>query len=95
MTNRLAHLEAVDRVKDWTRERFRLGDAQVVMVSEAAGKLPGCPPLETHVSFWSPQQVRHHFTVFKRVEDVLEDDIPPAWMRDTLALSEGMTCSCC
>jgi nitrate reductase delta subunit len=47
------------------------------------------------VSFWTGEQRRHHFTVFKRVEDVLEDDIPPAFMKDALALSEGVTCSCC
>ena len=93
--SRFHHLDAVERVKDWTRLRFELDDAQVVMVSEAAAKLPGYPPLETHVAFWSGDQARHHFTVFKRVEDVVEEDIPPAWMKATLALSEGMTCSCC
>jgi hypothetical protein len=95
------HLDAVDRVKDWTRERFRLDEAGIVMVSEVASRLAGYPPLQTAVFFWTAQgpddgnRARHHFTVFKRVEDVIEEDIPPAFMKDALALSEGVTCSCC
>ena len=99
------HLEAVDRVKDWTRGRFSLEDGDLVMVSEVVSKLPGHPPLQTAVSFWTRGSStcwgdsdigdRHHFTVFKRVEDVLEDDIPPAFMKNALALSEGVSCSCC
>ena len=88
-------LDAVDRVKDWTRVRFHLHEGDLVMISEVASKLPGHPPLQTAVSFWTGERMRHHFTVFKRVEDVLEDDIPPAFMKDALALSEGVTCSCC
>jgi nitrate reductase delta subunit len=88
-------LDAVERVKDWTRNRFRLDDANIVIVSEVSSRLPGHPPLQTAVSFWTAQDARHHFTVFKRVEDVLEEDIPPAFMKDALALSEGIACSCC
>jgi hypothetical protein len=33
--------------------------------------------------------------VFKSVADVLEEDIPPAFMKHALALSEGVSCSCC
>jgi len=94
------HLEAVGRIKDWTRNRFTLNDDDLVMVSEVASRLPGHPPLQTAVSFWTAQgpqndNYRHHFTVFKRVEDVIEDDIPPAFMKSALALSEGVSCSCC
>jgi len=95
VTNRRDHLDAVEQVKDWTRSRFRLEENDLVMVSEVASKLPGHPPLQTAVSFWLGDDGRHHFTVFKRVEDVLEDDIPPAFMKDALALSEGVSCSCC
>jgi nitrate reductase delta subunit len=72
-----------------------LNEGDLVMVSEVASRVPGHPPLQTAVSFWTGERERHHFTVFKRVEDVLEDDIPPAFMKDALALSEGVTCSCC
>ena len=95
MSDRFAHLDAVARVKDWTRERFALGEAEVVMVSEVASKLPGYPPLQTAVSFWTEGRQRHHFTVFKRVEEVEESDIPPAFMKSALALSDGIACACC
>jgi hypothetical protein len=90
-----AHLEAVRRVKDWTRERFRLADEEVVIVNESASSLPGFPPLQTAVAFWTADGTRHHFTVFSPVEDVRDSDIPPAWLKDSLALSPGMECACC
>ena len=86
---------AAERVKDWTRARFNLADDDLVMVTQVASKLPGYPPLQTAVSFWTAERKRHHFTVFKNVGEVLEEDIPPAFMKDTLALSEGVACSCC
>ena len=89
------HLAAVERVKDWTRGRFELDDMTIVMITEAASKLPGYPPLQTAVSFWTQDNARHHFTVFKRIEDVAEADIPPAFMKAALALSEGISCACC
>jgi nitrate reductase delta subunit len=95
VNSRRDHLDAVERVKDWTRNRFQLDETNLVLISEVASKLPGHPPLQTAVSFWLGQGNRHHFTVFKRVEDVLEDDLPPAFMKDALALSEGVSCSCC
>jgi len=39
--------------------------------------------------------MRHHFSVFKPVVEVAEEDIPPAWMKESLALSDGISCSCC
>ena len=89
------HLDAVERVKAWTRDRFNLAGDDLVMVTQVSSKLPGYPPLQTAVSFWPARGDRHHFTVFKSVGDVLEEDIPPAFMKDTLALSEGVACSCC
>lgn len=91
----LAHLDAVERVKDWARDRFGLRESDTVLVSEVAGVLPGCPPLQTAVAFWTPGGTRHHFTVFKRLQEVVEEDIPPAWMKAALALSEGASCACC
>jgi len=90
-----AHLDAVERVKDWTRARFSLTDTEIVLVSEIARPLPGCPPLETVVAFWSADGTRHHFTVFKPAEEVREDDVPPAWLREALSASQGIDCACC
>ena len=89
------HLDAVERVKAWTRDRFNLGETETVLVSEIARALAGCPPLETVVAFWTDEGTRHHFKVFKPVEEVDEADIPPAWLKDALALSEGVECACC
>ena len=88
-------VDAVERVKDWTRHRFQLEEDAIVIVTETVPKLPGFPPLQTAVSFWTPNRQRHHFAVYKPVGEVAEEDLPPAWMKDTLALSEGITCSCC
>lgn len=91
----VAHLEAVERLKDWTRERFKLDEDDTIVVSEIARALPGCPPLETVFAFWTADGTRHHFKVFKPAVDVLEDDLPPAWLKESLALSEGVECACC
>ncbi len=90
-----AHLEAVERLKEWSRGRFALRDDDTVLVAQIASAQPGFPPLETSVAFWTADGTRHHFRVFKPVEGVVEDDLPPAWLRDSLALSEGVECACC
>ncbi len=85
---------ALDRVRDWTQTRFKLAEDETVMVSEVACGVPGCPPIETHVVFWTALG-RHHFKVFKPLADVVEDDLPPAFMKDALMWVEGAECSCC
>jgi hypothetical protein len=88
------HLQALDRVKAWTRERFKLPEEAPILVAEIACALPGCPPLETVVAFWTSDEKRHHFKLFKRVEDVVSDDLPFAWLKDALSVPEGY-CECC
>ena len=85
---------ALDRVRDWTRARFTLAGDDTVMVSEVACGVPGCPPIETHIVFWTAQG-RHHFKVFKPLADVAENDLPPAFMKNALTWVEGAECSCC
>ena len=48
----------------WTRARFALPEDAVILVSEIACGLPGCPPLETVVAFWTDDR-RHRFKLFK------------------------------
>lgn len=91
----LAHLEALERVGDWTRGRYRLEDDETVIVREAVQSLPGFPPRETHVMFWTRAGGVHRFRVFKRAEEVTEGDIPPEWLKDSLAASDGFECDCC
>ena len=93
-TKSASRLEAAERVKAWTRERFGLG-AATLLVTELENATPGFPPLSTVVSFWNAEQKHYHFRVFKPLEQVTEDDIPPSWYRDALAVSPGVDCGCC
>ena len=85
---------AADRVRDWARTRFALTDEETVMVSEMACSVPGCPPIETHLVFWTAAG-RHHFKIFKPLADVIENDLPPAFMKNALVPLEGIDCDCC
>jgi nitrate reductase delta subunit len=89
------HLDAIERVKECTRDRFSLSESDVVLVTEGPSVLPGFPPLETVIAFWSADGVRHHFRVFKPASEIVEDDVPPAWMKDALAAADGIECYCC
>jgi hypothetical protein len=87
-------LDAVERLARWTRGRFKLGREAAISVSEIACPLPGCPPLETVVAFWIGER-RHQFKVFKPLEAVVAEDLPYAWLRASLAVSEGFDYDCC
>jgi nitrate reductase delta subunit len=63
-----------ERVRTWTREHFNLGDGETIMVSELPCSDPGCPPVETHLVFWT-QAGRHQFKVFKPLAEVIPDDL--------------------
>ncbi len=86
--------EASDRLRDWTRARFALTEDETVMVSEVACAVPGCPPIETHLVFWT-ERGRHHFKIFKPLAEISEDDLPPAFMKNALIASDELDCGCC
>jgi nitrate reductase delta subunit len=85
---------APERVRAWTQARFKLTEDDTVMVSQITCAVPGCPPIETHVVFWTTLG-RHHFKVFKPLAEVTKDDLPPAFMKNALMWIEGAECSCC
>ena len=87
------HTAALDRVREWVRARFALGDA-AILVAEVACVVPGCPPIETVIAFWSAER-RHHFKLFKPVAEVTESDLPPAWYKSALAVPDDFWCECC
>jgi hypothetical protein len=87
------HTAALDRVREWVRARFRLGDT-AILVAEVACTVPGCPPIETVIAFWCSDR-RHHFKVFKPVAAVIEDDLPPSWLKPALAVPDDFFCECC
>jgi hypothetical protein len=89
------HLRAIERVQEWTRDHFSLPQDAPVLASELACSVPGCPPIETVVAFWTENGERRHFKVFKPVEQVVLDDLPPAWLKDCLCSIEGEGFSCC
>ncbi|MDQ6618805.1 MAG: hypothetical protein M3Z31_03770 [Pseudomonadota bacterium] len=89
-----AQLQSVERIQTWTRDRFNLPPESAVFVSEIACSLPGCPPLETVVGFWTEPERRHHFKIFKPLHAIVADDLPPAWLRDALVVTPGAECSC-
>ena len=86
--------EASDRLRAWTRARFALTEDETVMVSQVACGLPGCPPIETHLVFWTALG-RHHFKIFKPLVEVVEDDLPPAFMKNALIVLDGADVDCC
>jgi hypothetical protein len=88
------HREALARVREWMRERFTLPEDAAILVAEVACGLPGCPPLETVTAFWVGEK-RYHFKIFKPVREVVCDDLPFAWQKDSLAVPEGFGCDCC
>jgi len=89
------HFQAIQRVQAWTRQRFSLPEEAPVLASELTCAVPGCPPLETVIAFWTENGERRHFKVFKPVEQVVLDDLPPAWLKDSLCSIEGEGFSCC
>jgi hypothetical protein len=89
------HLAALERVKAWTRARFKLPEDATIIVSEVTCTLPGCPPLHTVVVFWSEDGKRHQLKLFKSVVQVIPDDLPPAWMKRALIAFDGISDECC
>jgi hypothetical protein len=83
------------QVASWVRERFCLGAQDAVLVTEVVCGLPGCPPLETVIAFWTAADRRHHLKVFKPVAEVCANDLPPWWMKDALVVPPGFEADCC
>jgi hypothetical protein len=90
-----AHLRALERVKVWTRESLALTDDDTVLVAEVACARPGCPPLETLVTFWTAAGERHWFKVFKPAAEVVFGDLPPSWLKDALYAADPVDGACC
>lgn len=92
-----ATVAAADRVRAWTRARFKLAADDAILVTEIECQLPGCPPLETVVAFWqaTDETTRYHFKVFKPIVEIVEDDLPPAWLKPGLIATDIFGCPCC
>ena len=90
---------ALGRIEAWTRARFGLSSDEVVLVGELACALPGCPPLETVIAFWTLDlngaTLRHQLKVFKPALQVVPEDLPPYWMKPALAVPSDYGFDCC
>lgn len=86
-------------VEALVRERFTLDDGVHVVAVERPTTLPGCPPWETVVDFWTDladgSTQRHHCKVFKPAVEVIAEDLPPYWMKAALAVPANYACDCC
>lgn len=83
------------RIKQWTSERFALPESATVMVAEIECQVPGCPPIETVIAFWGANDVRYRFKVFKPLNLVVQDDVPPGWLLPSLEDYDDLGCDCC
>lgn len=83
------------RVEAWTRARFALAPEATVLAIELACRIPGCPPVETVVTFWEGEGARYRFKLFKPLADVAEDDLPFRWLKPALLDEDELGLSCC
>lgn len=85
-------LEDIARVEDLVRERFRIPDSEIILVSEDPGLKPGFPPRETNVVFWK-DGTRYRFKIFSPVAAVGGADLPVGWLLPALVDNgEGDCC---
>jgi hypothetical protein len=80
---------------DATRKQFRLDAGHPVTVEELAATERGFPPRETRITFWTGNDLRHQYRVFKPAQDVTQMDLPPWWMKDAIIVDEFPFCDCC
>ena len=76
-------LEDISRVEGLVRDRFRIEDTDLMLVSEDRGMKPGYPPLETNVIFWKNDK-RYRLKIFSPVSDVVGSDLPIGWLLPSL-----------
>jgi hypothetical protein len=86
-------------VEALVHEHFALAVDETVTASEREGSLPGVPPWETLIVFWTDlpdgSTQRHECKVFKPASEVVADDLPPRWMKPALAVAPNYGCDCC
>lgn len=86
-------VDDLERVEALVRDRFGVGEDDLVLVSEEAGRLPGLPPRMTTILFWSGRERRHRLRLYKPAASVVAADLPAGWLKGAL-LDEGED-DCC
>jgi hypothetical protein len=77
----LIHL---DRIEALVRARFALPSDQIVLVSEDPCTIPGFPPRDTTVRFWTDRETRYRLRIFKPAAKIGAPDLPVAWLLPSL-----------
>lgn len=90
-----AQRAALRQIKQWTRARFSLDENDLTIVTEEEARIPGVPPRQTLIVFQCADGLKRHYRIFKPAVEVVEDDLPPAWMKDGLITPDDFQCSCC
>ena len=85
-------LADISRVEALVRERFRVSESDIILVSQDPGIKPGFPPLETNVIFWKNEK-RYRLKVFAPVSQVTDADLPVSWLLP--ALEDTGESACC
>ncbi len=85
-------LEDISRVEGLVRDRFRVEDTEIILVSEDPGTKPGFPPLETNVIFWK-NDTRYRMKIFSPVSKVVGTDLPIGWLLPSL--EDNGIADCC
>lgn len=88
-----AALADLDRIESLVRDRFALGEDQIVLISQEQLRQPGVPPVATTILFWDDAGQRHRLRLFAPCAEVRADDLPPPWLR--LALRDDGVADCC
>lgn len=86
---------ATERIRSGVRTRFALSAAAVIVVAEQRCLVPGCPPVETVVTFWDDAGQRYRIRFFKPLPEVTDADLPPGWLLAGLADDGDTACGCC
>ena len=94
MRTRARWITEVDRLDRLTHSRFKLDESVNVLIEEHRCKEPGSPPQMVQIQFVL-DEVPHQLTVFKPVEQITQEDYPPAWILISLQQVGAIGCSCC
>ena len=85
-------LDDISRVEGLVRERFAIGAADIILVSQDRGTKPGFPPIETNVVFWKSDK-RYRLKIFSPIAQVMDSDLPVRWLLPALEdTGEGECC---
>jgi hypothetical protein len=76
-------LEDISRVEFLIRERFRIPQSEIILVSEDPGGKPGFPPQDTNIVFWKNAR-RYRLKIFAPVSTVIGADLPIDWLLPSL-----------